>query len=131
MTVTFQPLLAGSITAVVTFDNLTVTVLAELTYALQDKPASIEVFGAHEQELPVVAPGTFMVNSEVFPPLMAGKLSVAVLTSPVSIIFRDVFGVKYKFVPSNSIAPASGVLRFVPFVNFRGAEPVDAVPALR
>ena len=105
--------------------------MAELTYALQDKPASIVVFGAHEQELPVVAHGTLMVNSEVFPQFIAGKLSVAVFTSPVSIIFRDVFGVKYKFVPSNSIAPASGVLKFVPFVNFSGAEPVDALPALR
>jgi len=29
------------------------------------------------------------------------------------------------------MVPASGVLKFVPFVNFKGAEPVDAVPALK
>ena len=32
-------------------------------------------------------------------------------------------------MPSNSIAPVSGVVRLVPAVNFKGAVPAVAVPA--
>ena len=38
---------------------------------------------------------------------------------------------KYRWLPSYSIAPASVVARFVPEVNFNGAVEAVAVPALR
>ena len=36
---------------------------------------------------------------------------------------------EYKFDPSNSKAPFSGVVKFTPDLNFKGAVPAVAVPA--
>ena len=47
-----------------------------------------------------------------------------------AIVSLAILGVKNKSVPSNSIAPASGVVRFTPAVNLSGAVLAAAVPAI-
>ena len=65
------------------------------------------------------------------PPLATAIAPVIFDKSLKAIVFLMVDGVKNKLVPSYSTAPASGVVKFTPLVNFKGAVLSVAVPAFK
>src|SRR3989338_3884612 len=95
------------------------------------------------ENAPVVAPVKASdIDRVVTPERAPARVSDVPEATPISgvvklglsrkaIVFLLVEGLKYKLVPSYSIAPASAVVRLVPDVNLSGAVLAAAVPALR
>jgi hypothetical protein len=77
------------------------------------------------------APVTDIVKSAYVLADVLGKSKVAEPVKPWLTVCLVVDGEKKRFVPLNSIAPASAVVRFVPLVNFNGAVDDVIVPAAR